>query len=101
MLVLLAGGGYFALGFLGNSFSKFSIENAQERAEDMQRWHTYRVEVLKSGEGSAYSLGEVNFTPLGILQKIPAAVNVALFRPYLWEAGNLVGFRTLILSNAD
>lgn len=91
LLVLLAGGGYLALDLLGDSFSKFSIENAQERAEDMQRWHSYRVEVLKSGEGSAYSLGEVNFTPLGILQKIPAAVNVALFRPYLWEAGNIVG----------
>jgi len=91
LLIFLIGGGYFALGVLGDSFSKFSIDNAKERAEDMQRWHTYRVEILKDGEGSSYSLGEVNFTPLGILQKIPAAVNAAMFRPYFWEAGNIVG----------
>lgn len=92
LLVLLVGGGYGALQAMGNSFSKFSVENAQEKAEDMQRWHTYRVEVLKGGDGSSYNLGHVEFTPTGIISKIPAAINVALFRPYLWESGNPVVF---------
>lgn len=90
LLLIIAGGGYFALDLMGDSFSKFSLENAQERAEDMQRWHTYRVEVLKGGDGSSYNLGHVDFSPIGILQKVPAAVNVAIFRPYLWESSNPV-----------
>ncbi|MDA9952290.1 hypothetical protein N9D46_02595, partial [Chitinophagales bacterium] len=85
LLVFIIGTGYGAIQLAGSSFNKFSIDNAQEKAEDMQRWHTYRVEVLKGGEGSSYNLGEVDFTPIGILTKIPKAINAALFRPYLWE----------------
>ena len=90
LLVFIIGTGYGALQLSGASFSKFSIDNAQEKAEDMQRWHTYRVEVLKGGDGSSYNLGKVDFTPIGILTKIPVAINAALFRPYVWEAENLV-----------
>jgi hypothetical protein len=80
--------GLFILQSLASTFQKFSIDNFQDRAEDMQRWHTYRVEVLKGGDGSSYSLGKVDFTPVGILKKVPAAINVTLFRPYFWEARN-------------
>jgi len=90
LLVIMVPLGLGALQLMGNSFSKFSLDNAQEKAEDMQRWHTYRVEVLKGGEGSSYNLGIVEFSPLGIISKIPAAINVAIFRPYIWEAGNPV-----------
>lgn len=90
LLVFIAGSGYGVLQLTGSSFSKFSIDNAQEKAEDMQRWHTYRVEVLKGGDGSSYNLGKVDFTPIGILTKIPVAINATLFRPYLWEASNIV-----------
>lgn len=90
LLVILIPAGFGALKLMGSSFSKFSLENAQEKAEDMQRWHTYRVEVLKGGDGSSYNLGHVEFTPIGILLKTPEAINVAIFRPYLWEAKNPV-----------
>lgn len=90
LLVTMVPLAYGALQLMGNSFSKFSLDNAQEKAEDMQRWHTYRVEVLKGGEGSSYNLGHVDFTPIGIVSKIPAAINVAIFRPYIWEARNPV-----------
>ena len=90
LLVIIVGAGFGALQLLSSTFSKFSIDNAQQRAEDMQRWHTYRVEVLKGGDGSSYNLGSVSFTPIGILSKIPAAVSVSLFRPFPWEAGNPV-----------
>ena len=64
------------------------MENIEQKAEGMQRWHTVRA--VQKGEASAYSLGHVEFTASGILKKAPAAINVALFRPYLWEAGNPV-----------
>ena len=86
ILTLLLGG--FSLQFLSSSFSKFNINNMQQKAEDMQRWHLYTVEVLQEGKGSAYNLGDVSFTPTGILKKIPAGINVAIFRPYLWEVSS-------------
>lgn len=57
------------------------------RALDFQNWHGLLAETLGA---SGYDLGEIEFTWLGILSKFPAAVNVALFRPYLFEAYNPV-----------
>lgn len=80
--------GLFMLQQLGKVFTKFNLENIEKKAEDMQRWHTVRGAQLD--ESSTYSLGHVEFTAMGILTKIPAAVNVTYFRPYLWEARNPV-----------
>lgn len=42
--------------------------------------------------GSAYDIGEFDPTGLGMLTKFPAAVNVSLFRPYLWETRKPIQF---------
>lgn len=90
LVVIAAGLGAVMLNQLGGVFEKYAVQNVEKKAQDMQRWHTYRVEVLKGGDGSSYTLGHVEFTTVGILKKIPAAINVTLFRPYLWEVGNPV-----------
>lgn len=77
-----------SLNLFSSIFTKFNIDNIEKKATDMQRWHTYKVNVLQGGDGSSYNLGDVDFSPVGILKKIPAAVNVAIFRPYLWEVSN-------------
>ena len=41
-------------------------------------------------DGSGYSLGELDGTFSGMLAKFLPAVNVTLYRPYLWEARNIV-----------
>jgi hypothetical protein len=46
-------------------------------------------------EGSAYDLGEFDPSIGGMLTKFPLAVNVALFRPYIWESR-----KPIILLNA-
>lgn len=89
--------GFFTVTLLGDTFQKFNLDNLESKAKGMQTWHTYVVEVINSGEGSSYSLGEVEFTPIGMIKKIPAAVNVALFRPYLWEIKNAL----MLLSAAE
>ena len=38
--------------------------------------------------GSPYSLGELDGTYGGMVRLAPAAINVSLFRPYLWEVNN-------------
>lgn len=42
--------------------------------------------------GSGYNLGEIDGTVAGLAKKIPAAINVTLFRPYIWEAGKSITF---------
>lgn len=57
-----------------------------------QTWHS-----IFEGQ-SIYSLGEIEFTIAGVLSKFPAAVNVTLFRPYLFEAHNPVMLLTAVES---
>lgn len=40
------------------------------------------------GDGSGYTLGELDGTLSGMVQLAPQAINVSLFRPYIWEAKN-------------
>jgi hypothetical protein len=44
----------------------------------------------RTGEGSGYTLGELDGTWQSMVKLGPAAVNVSLFRPYLWEVSNLL-----------
>ncbi len=73
---------------LASSYShKYDVENVLETAETTANY-IYRTSLRKGG--SAYSLGDVNYTPLGMIRAFPKAVNVTLFRPYLWEVSNPV-----------
>ncbi len=42
----------------------------------------------RTGEGSGYTLGELDGTWQSMIPLIPKAINVSLFRPYLWEVKN-------------
>jgi hypothetical protein len=42
----------------------------------------------RTGDGSGYTLGELDGTWQTIVPLIPKAINVSLFRPYLWEIKN-------------
>ncbi len=56
-------------------------ETAQVTAYDIRYW-------TGKDAGSGYSLGELDGTYWSMFKLAPAAVNVALFRPYLWEVNN-------------
>ncbi len=81
------------VGVLATSFEKqlgnYALDNVLLTSEAL------RIDLLRNSEasdGSAYNLGEVDPTPLGLLVKLPAAVNVTLFRPYVWEAKKVIIF---------
>jgi len=42
----------------------------------------------RTGEGSGYTLGELDGSWQSMLSLAPAAINISLFRPYLWEIKN-------------
>jgi hypothetical protein len=77
--------GYFAIVKAGEDNAKYSIENlgqtARITAYDI-RYQTGR------NAGSGYELGELDGTFGSMLALSPQAINVSLFRPYLWEVRN-------------
>ena len=77
--------GYFAMLKAGEDNKKYALNNlaktAQITAYDI-RYYTGR------DAGSGYSLGELDGTFNSMLKLAPKAINVSLFRPYLWEVRN-------------
>jgi hypothetical protein len=81
ILIGFAGGGYFFLNSVSSGAGKYALENVQSVAEGFHSWHTYLAETR---DQSGYSLGNVEFTPIGILTKSPEGFFVAYFRPFLF-----------------
>jgi hypothetical protein len=79
--------GYFAVVKAGQGNARYSVDalakTAQITAYDIRYW---------SGRdaGSGYSLGELDGTWQSLITLAPSAVNVSLFRPYLWESKNVL-----------
>lgn len=82
---------------LKDELGKYSLENLQNTMENFQTWHA--AEALISG-GSGYTLGEMDVSTFGMLKKIPLAINVTFFRPYIWEARKPIIFLTALESLA-
>lgn len=61
---------------------RYALESIMRTAKDTQNWLYFSSQ----NGGSGYSLGNIEYTPIGMLKIFPKAVNVALFRPYIWEA---------------
>jgi len=66
---------------------QYSLEKIAQTS-NITRGYIYWVSTqgTPGEEGSAYSLGDFDPTPAGMLVKFPQAVNVTLFRPYPWES---------------
>jgi hypothetical protein len=64
-------------------FGEYNVESVGFKSF-ATRDYLYRISLEQ--DGSAYTLGDMDPTLLGMLEKAPAGVNVTLFRPYLWEA---------------
>lgn len=77
--------GYFALVAVGEDNKRYSLEALGQTAEITANYLYYISE--KQG-GSSYTLGDFDYSVTGMIKKLPLAINVTLFRPYLWEAKN-------------
>lgn len=75
----------FAVYSVGQDNKKYAIENlaktVQITAYDVGRY-------TGKNAGSRYDLGDLDGGFLSMLKLGPAAINVAMFRPYLWEVRN-------------
>ncbi|NJN42410.1 MAG: hypothetical protein HC811_09505 [Flammeovirgaceae bacterium] len=89
---------YWAVFKIGESDAKYSLSKLAITAKIT----AYDIGFYTGRDaGSSYSLGDLDGTFTGMLQLFPQAVNVSLFRPYLWEVSNplmlLTALESLIL----
>jgi len=85
VIVLSAFVGYYAVVKVGEGDRKYSIDKLAETA------HITAADIhdfTGRNAGSGYDLGELDGSFGSMLRMAPAAINVALFRPYLWEVNN-------------
>ena len=61
------------------------------KAQEFQEWHG-------SLGGSSYDLGIKDFGTSSLIQAIPLGINVAFFRPYIWEAHSFFQYLTAFQS---
>lgn len=92
-IAVIAISGYFIINSLTSNFKELSFENLEQKSKSFQSYHL-------SLKASAYSLGDIEYTPSGIIRKMPAAINVTFFRPYLWEANKPIIFLSFLQSFA-
>ena len=92
----------FILQLMAEYAERYAFEEIMRTAKDTQNWLAYSS---KEQQGSFYTLGDIEYTPVGLLKVFPKAINVALFRPYIWEikkpillAAALEGILTLYLT---
>lgn len=83
--VLIVLSGYFAVLKVGEDDKRYALENLSRTA----RITAYDIRFYTGkNAGSGYSLGVLDDSFSSILKLAPAAVNVSLFRPYIWEVRN-------------
>lgn len=86
--------GIVVFGFYYISTNNKELMGAYTTDQILERSEITREYILKSGddESSSYTLGEMDNSFTGAIAKFPLAVNVTLFRPYLWEAKKPIVF---------
>jgi hypothetical protein len=78
---------------MGSIAERYAMEEMMRTAKDTQNW---LVTASKMSGGSFYTLGDIEYSAFGLLKIFPKAVNVSLFRPYLWEAKKIMLFPAAI-----
>jgi hypothetical protein len=85
VMVFLGGLTYYIIVQVGEASPRYSIDNFAETARitayDIGRW-------TGRNAGSRYDLGDFDGTLPSMIRLAPSAINVSLFRPYLWEVQN-------------
>ena len=86
IVLVISIGTFYAMKGISAGAGRYDIDKLQHTLEGFQSWHGY---LAVTQDQSGYTLGEMEFTPLGYLKIAPAAFNVTFFRPYLWEIRNV------------
>ena len=77
---------FYVLQNISIGAGKYDVNKLEQTLDGFQSWHGY---LNATQDQSGYTLGEMEFTPLGYLKISPKAFNVTFFRPYPWEILNV------------
>ena len=85
ILVICLVGGYYILVNLQSYMGKFSIEKITTTAVVTQN-------DLKQAyyQGHSFDIGALDNSPSGFAKKFPQAFVAGIYRPFIWESGNIV-----------
>ncbi len=92
LTTILILGSIFFMSRFSEELGRYSLEKIVQTSNSTKNY-IYRI---SDEDASGYSLGDFNPTVGGMLSKFPQAVNVTLFRPYLWETKKLLVFLSSI-----
>lgn len=90
--------GFVILACFGGFFlftQRFAMELGRYSLEKLAKTSyttSTNIALVSGDEGSTYNLGPMNPSIGSMLKKFPLAVNVTLFRPYLWETRKILQF---------
>ncbi len=87
LLMLSIPFGYLSLIQITADNERYQLENIAATAKTTADWLAY---VSEQQGGSGYSLGEFEWTPVGLASVAPRAIWLGLFQPHLWQATNPV-----------
>jgi hypothetical protein len=87
ILAVIVAAGYYSIIKISSENTRYNLSSISETAKATAQWISY---VSDTEGGSTYTLGDYDFSPVGMLRKAPMAVWVTLFRPYIWESRNAV-----------
>ncbi|WP_370089548.1 hypothetical protein [Ekhidna sp.] len=87
LLLVFGGVGFLALRVTSGESEKYALDNLAERARITAYDIRYGWGARLGGDGG-YDIGIPDGSISGMFRLMPAAVNVSLFRPYLWEVKN-------------
>lgn len=98
VIILLLSSAYYSIVLIGENDTRYSLNKLAVTAKIT----AYDIGFYSGRDaGSGYSLGELDGTFINMIAKTPSAINVSLFRPYLWEVRNplmlLSAFESLVL----
>jgi len=85
VLTMLILSGYYSIVLIGQDDPRYSLDKIAETAQIT----AYDIGFYTGKDaGSGYDLGKLDGTFSGMISLLPEAINVSLFRPYLWEVKN-------------
>lgn len=85
VLTMLILSGYYSIVLIGQDDPRYSLDKIAETAQIT----AYDIGFYTGRDaGSGYDLGKLDGTFSGMISLLPQAINVSLFRPYLWEVKN-------------
>ena len=76
-IIILLGFGFIGVYFSGETAQKY-LKEAEVTQQDFKTNKTYT--------GAKYNLGEVSYTPTGLLKAMPLSIFTGIYRPFPWEA---------------